>query len=124
MSEPETVTISTPGHAPVVIDAESAKRIRETCDHLLAELPGMEYRIVERCLDATRDLLSNHWDKISEIRDGGEEETVDIAVKFTVDCSGPTPKIVTKIAYAEKFKDEREDTLPDAKQPGLGLDKE
>lgn len=118
MSGIESVTISTPGHEPAVIDSEAAKRIREACDSILG---GGEGDILAKCMEASRDLLAHHWDKISDIRDGNEKASVAIAVTFNVDCSGPTPKIITKLSYAQKFKDEREDVLADDAQPGLGL---
>lgn len=117
MSESETVTISSPGHEPVTM---SGKQFSKLANRL--QIGNREHAILRQCADASLDLLAHHWDKISDIRDGNEDASVVIAVTFNVDCSGAQPKIVTKLSYAQKFKDEREDVLADDAQPGLGLE--
>lgn len=81
-----------------------------------------EESILSRILEAQADLLRKHWPKISGIRNGADDSTVTITFSSLVDASGPKPHILTRISYAQRFKDEREDWVDDPNQPRLPLE--
>lgn len=78
--------------------------------------------VIEKIVDSTRDLLLQHWDHVKGIRDTDPESTVKIGFSFVVHHSAENRiHVLSKIGYAQRFSDEREDWVEDPAQEKLPL---
>jgi hypothetical protein len=81
-------------------------------------------RMAEAAADAVQDLVRQHWPQIEAARqDSGKNKIgVSVALKFTA-ISDATYRLDTRIAYATKHSDEREDMIAaeDPRQAKLSL---
>jgi hypothetical protein len=73
----------------------------------MTKLDINERPIVEACLSSANDLLINYWKQIKTVRDA-EDGKVAIAIQFSVDVTGESPVVKTKVSFSRKYKDDCE----------------
>lgn len=84
-----------------------------------SQLDPKEAQIIAAIAQGQLDLLTQHWTKIKDIRDSDPKSEISISLSSSVNSSGPQPLVLTKIAYAQKFTDEREGYVDDGRQGRL-----
>lgn len=79
-------------------------------------LDEKESAIIATMTQAQLDLLTQNWSQIKAIREKDPKAEVSISLSSSVNTSGPRPKLITKIKFAQKFDDEREDYIGDTQE--------
>lgn len=86
----------------------------------MAHIPWQ--KIKELALSLSGQLWNSEEKEIRRIVEALPEEERVIAVSFnhTIDCSGDTPTVKTKISFSEKFSDTATGSVDDPAQMTLG----
>lgn len=85
------------------------------------DIEGIELDTLNTVGDLFVDLLATHWRKIQAIRESSQDSAVTVSLGFDIDTAGARPVVKSKIAYAQKFKDETEAIVEDPDQAKLSL---
>ncbi len=89
--------------------------------HLNAELNELETEIIKEIGIAVSDLTTQSWPRLYSILRDSDNRKVVVSFAVEIDHSGNRPKVVTRIAFAERHKDERETVIRDPRQTEMPL---
>lgn len=106
--------------------SKTFKRIEKEVNRKLnaSVLPSeLDEAIVCEIRDAVEDLATANWPRIQSVLAVCEGK-VTVAFSVSLDRTGKKPRVLTKIAFAEKHKDERDVYIEDPRQQTLPIDVE
>jgi hypothetical protein len=69
-----------------------------------------ERPIINACLEATHNLLTNYWGDIVRVRDS-KDMLVAITMSYKIDCREESPVVKIKMGFSRRYSDVSEVTI-------------